>query len=155
SAAARAKFIALATLASCGLLAAAQAQTPPQALEQARVVWDFQDVSWSPDGKTLTFTGITGKNYRIYRIAATPGSTPVPLFEHMDGFQLAPTWSPDGRHIAFHFSQAGQGGLYIANPDGSDPRKIAEGGVAPSWSPDGRSIAYSAKVDGIYQIHVV
>jgi TolB protein len=145
-----AALLVCAAFAVATLAFAAPAQSPP-----ARVVWDFQDLSWSPDGKTITFTGITGKDYRIYRIAAAPGAAPAALFENMAGLQLAPTWSPDGKSIAFHFSQAGQGSLYVANSDGSGARKIAEGGVAPSWSPNGRSIAYCAKVDGKYQVHVV
>ena len=55
----------------------------------------------------------------------------------------APTFSPDGREIAF----VRETGLYVMNADGSAQRRlsvsIAEPALAhPVWSPDGEKIAY-------------
>jgi len=50
-----------------------------------------------------------------------------------------PSWSPDGRRIAF----AGpSGGVYVVNADGTGLRLAAANGVQPAWSPDGSRIAY-------------
>jgi Tol biopolymer transport system component len=47
-------------------------------------------------------------------------------------------WSPDGSSIAFITG----GALFVARPDGSERRQVAEGGVlAVDWSPDGSRLA--------------
>ena len=58
-----------------------------------------------------------------------------------------PTWSPDGRKIAF----VGDGKIYVMNADGSGKRRLTptrnaapdyRPDVGPAWSPDGRKIAF-------------
>jgi TolB protein len=69
-----------------------------------------------------------------------------------------PTWSPDGRRIAFlHGRGRGRGQLYVVNADGSGLRNLGRiAGPAlfashPVWSPDGRTIhfgRYLVSTDG-------
>jgi Tol biopolymer transport system component len=61
-----------------------------------------------------------------------------------------PAWSPDGRVIAFAAgpndtdsdSARCREGLWLVNPDGSMPRRIALDAQTPDWSPDGSRLVY-------------
>jgi Tol biopolymer transport system component len=52
--------------------------------------------------------------------------------------------SPDGRYLAFDSDRDGERGVYVANRDGTDLRRVSGDGFAavPSWSPDMRALAY-------------
>ena len=58
-----------------------------------------------------------------------------------------PTWSPDGKRIAF-WSKRGKGGIYVMDADGKNIRQLtnrpAGCDVYPTWSPDGKQIAFAA-----------
>ncbi|MBI2221115.1 MAG: PD40 domain-containing protein [Acidobacteria bacterium] len=52
--------------------------------------------------------------------------------------------SPDGSRIAFDSDRDGERGVYVANADGSEVRRVSGPGLAavPSWSPDGTRLAF-------------
>jgi Tol biopolymer transport system component len=65
-----------------------------------------------------------------------------------------PTWSPDGRQIAF----GQEGAILVIDADGSNIRKIAglpSRSSAPSWSPDGKQIAFTSMGDVTWEIFAV
>ncbi len=56
-----------------------------------------------------------------------------------------PTWSPDGRKIAFTSRRDGGQEIYVVNADGSGLRRLVRSPnreFGPAWSPDGRKIAF-------------
>jgi Tol biopolymer transport system component len=58
--------------------------------------------------------------------------------------------SPDGTLIAFDSDRDGERGIYVADADGRNVRRVSGDGFAavPSWSPDGRMLAFvRAEVD--------
>jgi Tol biopolymer transport system component len=64
---------------------------------------------------------------------------------HTD-FGEYPSWSPDGKRIAFNNNLAGSGRMYIVNIDGSglvDLSGVGEGHEV-DWSPDGSSILFAS-----------
>ena len=72
----------------------------------------------------------------------------------------APSWSPDGRQIAFYAEQAsGKADLFVMNADGSGRRALlqtpAAGEGAPAFSPNGRHIAYDTDRDGNFEIYIM
>ena len=89
-----------------------------------------------------------------------------------DGF---PSWSPDGKKIAFHSKRDGNYEIYTMDADGSNQTRITyNAGVVqpsedegrerfqpgswdqyPSWSPDGTRIAFTSDRDGNDEIYIM
>lgn len=119
----------------------------------------YFESKWSPDGRSVIFTGDCGDDDGLHICAINADGTGL---RRMVSGPLAgePAWAPDGTRIAFSRSgNDGQGGdIYVVGRHGTGERQVTndpgdEG--APSWSPDGRSIAFDAKRGGTRQIYVV
>ena len=73
---------------------------------------------------------------------------------------VQPTWSPNGKMIAFISDRLGQNDVYIMRPDGNDQQRLTfHGGVARetlTWSPDSEFIAYTAELDSrqVYKVNI-
>ncbi|HXH88320.1 MAG TPA: hypothetical protein VNI55_06920, partial [Gaiellaceae bacterium] len=115
------------------------------------------DPVWSPDGRKIAFVRHTGRTpsegedgraTEIY-VMNFDGSGVTALTSHLED-DYHPTWSPDGKKIAFASEREGGNGrpdIYVMNADGSDIRRIAPTSRSrdePAWSPDGTRIAFTA-----------
>lgn len=62
--------------------------------------------------------------------------------------------SPDGSRIAFDSNRDGVRGIYVADGDGQNVRRVSGEGFAamPSWSPDGRTLAFVRAEPGAPQV---
>lgn len=61
--------------------------------------------------------------------------------------QWDPSWSPDGRHLAFRgYYATGDGAyaIYVVDADGCHVTRLpgTDGGLTPTWSPDGTQLAF-------------
>ena len=101
----------------------------------------------SPDGSRIAFDS-DREGTRAVFVADSDG-------QHVrrvsgDGFAAVPSWSPDGRQLAFVKAEADNPrvwNLWTADLEGSDPRRITSYAYGQpwggSWFPDGHRIAYS------------
>lgn len=72
--------------------------------------------------------------------------------------KASPSWSPDGRKIAYVSNEAGGPQIYVQDVSGGSRRRITFSGnynTSPSWSPKGDWIAYSSMANGHHHIFLV
>ncbi len=68
-----------------------------------------------------------------------------------------PSWSPDGKWIAFVSDQTGRDEVWIADEDGKNAKKLSDADaekLALAWSPDSKSLAYTASDHKLYAVDV-
>jgi TolB protein len=127
---------------------------------------------WSPDGKTLAFTGQRGgpveiqpapgsngaiqkldtgnqkldtSNFDIYTISAAGGEET--RLTNAPGLDDGPEYSPDGAYIYFNSERTGQMQIWRMKPDGSDQEQVVSDDSNdwfPHISPDGQSMVFIA-----------
>jgi Tol biopolymer transport system component len=64
---------------------------------------------------------------------------------------IDPSWSPDGKSVAFASNRNGSYDIFVMNDDGSSTRQLtndAADDTQPRWSPDGKKLVYTSKKDG-------
>jgi len=62
-----------------------------------------------------------------------------------------PTWSPDGKSIAFISNMSGRNNLWLVPAEGGWPVQLTvsdQRQASPAWSPDGKWIAFQSDYDG-------
>lgn len=99
----------------------------------------------SPDGKKVAFTAFS----KLY-VQDLPNGTPRKLTTNGDG-EFMPTWSPDGRTIAYVTWTKSGGDIYSVAAEGGAGRKLTNMPAFyayPAYSPDGSKIVFiSGAVD--------
>jgi len=107
---------------------------------------------WSPKGDFVTFVRHSSKGETDLWRMAPDGSRPTQI-TRWKGIESNPSWSPDGKQIAFFadHGRAGRFDLYVKSVASSDePRLVAEDVVkadrtGPAWTPDGKGIVVARK----------
>lgn len=111
------------------------------------------DSRGNPDLYVQSFNPDTGKGGKIQLLFHKAGAT-----------ESSPTFSPNGREIAFTSDQDGSPRIYLmglpipgADFKAGKPKLVSRralNGSAPAWSPDGQKIAFCALTQGNRQIWV-
>jgi Tol biopolymer transport system component len=129
---------------------------------------NFPDAApqWSPDGREIVFmsyhdttAGEVAPHPDLFVMRAD--GRIVRRLTQSNAWYSSPTWSPDGRRIAYDANDpvTGVSRVYVMNADGSDPQPLTSpdrGSWAPDWSPDGTKILYlSLPAEGVSRIYVM
>jgi Tol biopolymer transport system component/predicted Ser/Thr protein kinase len=116
--------------------------------------------AWSPDGRSLLYTGEVGKIRKIFRKDLTPGQDSQ--LTHGDSDELQPTWSPDGKHVAFVrarqpgvklqpgdvFGEFQDGDVWVLDLASGKESRLVENAFNPTYSLDGKLMAVDASWAG-------
>ncbi|MFN2525486.1 MAG: TolB family protein [Actinomycetota bacterium] len=81
---------------------------------------------WSPDGKSILYTAVSGDDPRDLWTIAPDGTGARNLTAGSESDHLFGVWSPDGKRIAFLSDRDGSYKLYTMRSDGSNVRKLID-----------------------------
>jgi TolB protein len=104
------------------------------------------DVAVDPTGKWLVFTSTRQSVHPNIYLQRTDGMSVIELTSD-DANYAYPTFSPDGKQIAFCSTRAGNWDIYVMDMDGKNITQITTGPlqhIHPSFSPDGTKLVYSS-----------
>lgn len=111
---------------------------------------------WSPSGDALAYMSYFSGNPGIYYVdLATSEKIPV----YREGtLNLSPSFSADGKEIAFAHSSETNVDIYVCPRECESPRRLTTSQAIdtnPSWSPDGKQIAFTSDRSGKPNIYVM
>ena len=98
-------------------------------------------------------------NYDIRRVDLNAADAKPERFLSSTRYEDGPSYSSEGRRIAFSSNRGGVRQIWVADADGANPTPLTSfpGGVAggPKWSPDGQLIVFTARPGGNANIYTV
>jgi len=112
--------------------------------------------AWSPDCRHLIFNSDRDGPMAVYAMTREGKQ-----LRRLTGprASLRPSWSPDGRFLAFVEEDAsGTGDIMRSNADGSQLINLTRHPAvygAPAWSPDGKQLAFHSSRDGDVEIYAM
>ncbi len=112
---------------------------------------------WSPDGRRLVFARRRDDQVALWIVDIDTGSETRLTNPSPGQIDAQPSWSFDGRWIAFLRQDAGEMTIAIVPAGGGDVRTVHSAGwlQLPAWSPDGDEVLYVSDVGGIQNLWTV
>ena len=142
-------------LSILGMALSADAQAPakhPLAFDDLIKLQRISAPEVSPDGKWVAY-GISTPDMEANRgvsniwLVSTSGGDAIQLTQ--SGKDSAPSWSPDGKTLAFLSGRDGTSQVYVISMEGGEAKKLtalSTGADLFKWSPDGKCIAFTSEV---------
>jgi TolB protein len=120
--------------------------TPRQVTQYSPSYWH----GWSPDGKTLAFTGQRNGDFDIYTIPVTGGQET--RLTTAKGLDDGPEYGPDGEYIYFNSERTGLMQIWRMKADGSGQEQVLSDETNdwfPHISPDGKWMVFLSYEKGV------
>ena len=144
-----------------------QMPIPRNAMQVTSALGIEANPNWSPDGVRLVYQATIDSvypligNYDIW--VAQPGSgEPVNLTKDNQANDRMPSWSPDGREIAFMSDRDGSWGVYLISALGGTARRVLSlpdadefSASAPQWSNDATRLFVLVRQAGLNGVIVL
>ena len=102
---------------------------------------------WSGDGRLIAVQTWGGETRMDVRIVDVTGETEPTVALASPFFEQDPTFSPDGRWLAYASDESGRDEVYVRSYPGTEGKwqVSVAGGSEPRWSPDGRELLYTSE----------
>jgi Tol biopolymer transport system component len=114
---------------------------------------DANSLTLAPKSNRLLYSTVS-IDYDIHRLDLAAADAKPEQFLSSTRFEGMPSYSPDGKRIAFASNRGGVDQIWVADADGSNtstsPLTSFSSGTAgsPKWSPDGQFIVFDARPEG-------
>ncbi len=124
--------------------------TLPKVVEAADFI-ESSDLSPAGNRALITARGdifsVPAKDGPIRNLTRTPSER-----------EIAASWSPDGKQLAYLSDATGEYELWVRPVGGGEPRQVTSGGTiwrfAPVWSPDSKMLLFSDKEQRLHVVNV-
>ena len=106
---------------------------------------------------SVTRGGQGNKDYYRLTLSDSDGAQPVVLLESREPL-LAPTWSPDGKHVAYVSFETGRPAIFrqeLVTGKREQLTNFQGLNSGPAWSPDGSTLAMVLSKDGNPEIYLM
>ena len=109
----------------------------------------ISNMTASPEGKRIIFEA----RGELFNVPVKEGYS-LNMTKSSGAFDHNPSWSPDGKHIAFWSDRSGEYEIYIQAADGSsEARKLTNRGkgfgYSLNWSPDSKKLAFIDETNNV------
>ncbi len=126
--------------------------------------------TWSPDGEMLAFSWSPAANVEVFAAPVSGLEMPVQSDRFLErltanpSYESWPSWSPDGRYIAFTSDRDDNSEIYVLDaacvtqPDDceSTMRRLTQHmarDIAPTWTPDGQYLLFASNRGGEWAVY--
>ncbi|MCB0183413.1 MAG: PD40 domain-containing protein [Caldilineaceae bacterium] len=114
--------------------------------------------AWSPVDNRIVHRDCVGGSCGLWVIDANSNDPTARQRITTGGSDGQPSWSPDGKRIAYISKEDGNFEVYVVNSDGTNPVRVTSDPASdglPVWSPDGRWLAFRSDRGGSWAIYIV
>ncbi|MGB8951052.1 MAG: Tol-Pal system beta propeller repeat protein TolB [Candidatus Aminicenantales bacterium] len=111
--------------------------------------------TWSADSKRIAYISYQNHTAGLFLLDIYEGRRSEVTLK---GVNSSPSFSPDGKKLAFCSTMHGNAEIYVASSDGDGIKRITFNkaiDTAPSWSPTSREIAFVSDRGGTPQIYIM